>query len=91
MDATTNTHQSELFAVVKSEITYPHIALIVRWDWWAGSDKYFLTHSVSAEPDGTRLSHASNKFSWKPGDAVGDAGLAVRWIREARTHLLPWT
>jgi hypothetical protein len=91
VDATTHTHQSELFAVAKSEIAYPHIALIVRWDWYAGENKYFLTHSVSAEPEGLRLSHASNGFTWKQGDAVGDAGLAVRWIREARTHLLRGT
>lgn len=88
VDATTH-HQSELFANVKREISYPHIALIVRWDWYADHNRYFLTHSTSAEPEGVRLSHASNGFTWKPVDAVGDAGLVVRWIREARTHLDP--
>lgn len=88
MDATTNTSQSELFATVRSDIKYPHIALIVRWDWYCDTDRYFLTHTTASEPEGLRLSHASNAFTWKAGDAVGDAGLAVRWIREAKTHLI---
>lgn len=63
------------------------VSLIVRWDWESDARHYWLTHTTLDTITHERIVHGSNQFTWKPGDAVGDCGIAARWIHEARRYL----
>jgi len=88
VDATTHTEQSELFAVAKRADPTHSVSLRVVWTWEHDTDRYWFTHECYDVTNRMRLCHASNGFRWKASDAVGDAGLVVRYIREARSHLI---
>jgi len=60
----------------------------VSWDWEADTKSYWLAHWVTDPITNERLTGGSNRFKWNECDAVGDSGLVVRWIREARAYLL---
>jgi len=78
-----------LFSAVKvDKFTCHAVALSITWRWEADTAKYWLDVKTWDESTGTVLQHSSNRFTWKDLDAVGDAGLAVRWIRQARQWLL---
>jgi hypothetical protein len=59
----------------------------VSWDFETGSPHYYLAHWVVDPITSERLVGGSNRYQWKEGDAVGDCGLCVRWLREARMYL----
>jgi hypothetical protein len=67
----------------------PHDAIRfqVSWDFETDSPHYYLAHWVTDPTTAERLVGGSNRFSWKDADAVGDCGLCVRWLREARSYL----
>ena len=78
-----------LFGAVKTErFTHHAVALSITWRWEADTPQYWLDVKTWDESTQEVLQHSSNRFTWKDVDAVGDCGLAVRWIRAARQWLL---
>lgn len=82
-----NVVQSRLFAVVPDRPQRDAVALSVTWRWSGEDTKYWLDVKMWDESTQEVFHHSSNGYRWKDVDAVGDAGLVVRWIRQARTHL----
>lgn len=63
------------------------ITFSVHWNFEADTDRYWLSHQVIDPTTSERIIHGSGGYRWKEADAVGDCGLAVRWLREARRYL----
>lgn len=59
----------------------------VSWEWESDTNRYWLSHTVIDPTTTERIVHGSSCFKWKDIDAVGDCGLVLRWLREARRYL----
>lgn len=84
--------QSELEgmpAVCKPADGCEAITFVCSWSWERGSNRYVLRHWAIDPTTQARFFHQVNEFTWKDVDAVGDAGLVVRWIRQARALMRP--